>query len=440
MITQTTAPAVEAQKQPRSKPSWDRELIAIAIIYFVQGAMGLAQLAVSFFLKDELHLGPAEVASLVGIAMLPWTIKPFYGLISDSLPILGYHRRPYILISSLLATTAWLTLAFWVKSPAAATCAIALTSLAIACSDAITDAVVVERARHESISEAGSLQSFSWAATSLGGILAAYLGGILLEKFGSHVVFAITGALPLLASLASFAIREQNELRVARVWQNQLAQLRQAFTSKQIILPAAFVFLWQATPTADSAFFFFTTNELHFNPEFLGRVQLVSSIAGLFGVWLFQRYLKTIPMRQIFVWTTLISTVLGLSSLMLVTHVNRQLGIDDRWFSMGDNLILSVAGRIAFMPVLVLAARLCPAGVEATLFASLMSIFNLAGLCSYQLGALLTHLLGITESNFDQLWLLVLVTNLSTLLPLPLIRWLPEQQPDPNSANSPELS
>ncbi|MDX1976310.1 MAG: folate/biopterin family MFS transporter [Pseudanabaenaceae cyanobacterium bins.68] len=429
MITQTNPPELDIQPKAKPKFSWDPELIAIAIIYFVQGAMGLAQLAVSFFLKDELHLSPAEVAALVGIAMLPWTIKPFYGLISDSLPILGYHRRPYILISSLLATTAWLTLAFWVKNPTTATCAIALTSLAVACSDAITDAVVVERARNESLAEAGSLQSFSWTATSLGAVLAAYLGGVLLEQLGSHGVFSITAALPLLASLASFAIQEQHEYRPRRLWQNQLTQLRQAFTSKQIILPAAFVFLWQATPTADSAFFFFTTNELHFNPEFLGRVQLVSSIAGLFGVWLFQRYLKNVPMRRIFVWTTLISTILGLSSLILVTHANRQLGIDDRWFSMGDNLILSVAGRIAFMPVLVLAARLCPAGVEATLFASLMSIFNLAGLCSYQFGALLTHLLGITESNFDQLWLLILITNLSTLLPLPLIKWLPEQQP-----------
>jgi len=413
----------------------DRELIAIAIIYFVQGAMSLAQLSISFFLKDELSLSPAEVASLVGIAMLPWTIKPFYGLVSDSLPIFGYRRRPYLVISSLLSASAWLGMAFWVKTPLMATVAIALTSLAVACSDAITDAVVVQRARQESATEAGSLQAFSWAATSVGGIMAAYLGGLLLEKLGSHSVFAITATLPLLITLAAFAILE-SPAETSPKWQQQLVQLRQAFTSKQILLPAAFIFLWQATPTADSAFFFFTTNELHFNPEFLGRVQLISSIAGLFGVWLFQRFLKNVPMRQIFIWTTLISTLLGLTSLLLVTHTNRQLGIDDRWFSMGDNVILTIAGRIAFMPVLVLAARLCPPGIEATLFASLMSIFNLAGLCSYQLGGLLTHFLQITESNFDNLWLMILITNLSTLLPLPLIGWLPSLQPKASEAST----
>ena len=35
---------------------------AVAIVYFVQGVLGLARLAVSFYLKDDLHLDPAEVS------------------------------------------------------------------------------------------------------------------------------------------------------------------------------------------------------------------------------------------------------------------------------------------------------------------------------------------------------------------------------------------
>lgn len=31
------------------------------MVYFVQGVLGLARLAVSFYLKDDLHLDPAEV-------------------------------------------------------------------------------------------------------------------------------------------------------------------------------------------------------------------------------------------------------------------------------------------------------------------------------------------------------------------------------------------
>jgi hypothetical protein len=79
------------------------------------------------------------------------------------------------------------------------------------------------------------------------------------------------------------------------------------------------------------------------------------------------------------------------------------------------------------MPVLVLAAKLCPPGIEATLFALLMSVLNLSGLVSKEGGAILTHLLGVTDTNFDKLWLLVLITNVGSMLPLIFIKLLPNE-------------
>ncbi len=430
--------------------SFDLELVAIAVIYFVQGAMAISQLAVSFFLKDDLGLSPAEVASMVGITMLPWTIKPLYGLISDGFPVFGYRRRPYLLLSSVLGIFAWASMGLWVVTPFWAIAMIAIGSLSLAFSDAITDALVVQRARLEAEGDAGSLQSFSWIASSIGAIISAYLSGYLLEHFGAKLVFEITAFLPLLVGIAAFAIADppmstvyvvapdplvtnpepKNLSRNSQLWMSMkfnFVQLRQAFKNKAIWLPTAFLFIWQATPSSDTAFFYFTTNELNFNPEFLGTIKFFASWAGLFGIWLFQRFFKSVPTRTIFFWTTIISTVLGLTSLLLVTHANRAIGIDDRWFSLGDNLILTVAGRIAFMPVLILAARLCPEGIEATLFALLMSVINISSLCSFQLGALLTHVFGVTESNFDNLWILIVIANLSSLLPLPFLKWLPEE-------------
>lgn len=40
--------------------------IAVSMVYFVQGVLGLSRLAVSFYLKDDLHLDPAEVGHLHG--------------------------------------------------------------------------------------------------------------------------------------------------------------------------------------------------------------------------------------------------------------------------------------------------------------------------------------------------------------------------------------
>ena len=403
------------------------ELVAILLVYFVQGILGLSRLAVSFFLKDDLALSPAVLGAMTGIAVLPWTIKPVFGFLSDGVPMFGYRRRPYLILSGLLGAVAWLAMATVVNSAWSAIAAIVATSLSVAIGDVIVDSLVVERARAESQAEAGTLQSLAWGTSALGGLITAYLGGLLLEQVSTRTVFAITATFPLIVSLVAWLITEEpvQQRPSLQVMKGQVQQLWQAIRQRAIWMPALFLFLWQATPTAESAFFFFQTNELGFSPEFLGRVRLTTAVAALIGIWIFQRFLRGVPFRTIFAWSTVLSAALCMTALLLVNYINCPLGIVDRWFSLGDSLILTVMGEIAFMPVLVLSARLCPPGVEASLFALLMSIVNLAGLVSHELGALLTDLLGITETEFSHLWLLVLLTNLSTLLPLPLLFLLP---------------
>ncbi len=86
------------------------EILAIMAIYFVEGALGLARLAQTFYLKDTLHLGPAELSALTGLFTLPWTIKPLYGFLSDGLPLFGYRRRSYLILCGLLGAASYTAL------------------------------------------------------------------------------------------------------------------------------------------------------------------------------------------------------------------------------------------------------------------------------------------------------------------------------------------
>jgi folate/biopterin transporter len=285
----------------------------------------------------------------------------------------------------------------------------------------------------------GSLQSLCWGIAAIGGLCTAYLSGLLLEYFTTRTVFLITALFPIITSFVAWLITEKpinKDEKKSDDIKYQLVQIRQAITQKAIWLPTVFIFVWHATPNAESAFFYFTTNELQFQPEFLGRVRLVTSFASLIGIWAFQRYFKTIPFRTMFTWGIFISTALGMTTLLLVTHTNRLLGIDDHWFSLGDNLIITVIGQIVFMPVLVLATKLCPPGIEATFFALIMSVFNLGGTVSYWLGSIMMKWLGITEHQFDSLWLLIIITNCSSLIPIFFIKWLPNGTIDIDDSSS----
>ncbi|MCS6783167.1 MAG: hypothetical protein NZ482_08325, partial [Gloeomargarita sp. SKYG98] len=189
-----SASAWSAWVQRRLLLGWEPtpELLAILLVYFVQGVIGLARLAVSFFLKDELGLTPATVAALTGIAALPWMVKPLLGLVADGLPLAGYRRRSYLMLSGVLGATAWGLLATWVQRPWQAVAAITVASLATALGDVIADSLVVERVRGASQSHTGSLQSLCWGTSALGGVITAYFSGALLDRLGTRAVFGIT--------------------------------------------------------------------------------------------------------------------------------------------------------------------------------------------------------------------------------------------------------
>ena len=409
------------------------ELIAILTIYFVQGILTLSRLAVSFFLKDELLLGPVQMSTIMGICTIPWMIKPLYGFISDSLPIFGYHRKPYIVMSGILGCAAWGCLGTVAHTSTTATIMIVLSSVSVAISDVIVDSIVVERARNESEAKIGSLQSLCWGSSAIGALCTAYLSGLLLEYFTTRIVFLITALFPLIISSVAWLITEKpinKDHKKSNNTKDQLLKIRQAITQKTIWLPTLFIFIWHATPKTESAFFYFTTNELHFQPEFLGRIRLVTSFASLIGVWAFQRYFKHIPFRTMITAGIFLSTALGMTNLLLVTHTNRMLGIDDHWFSLGDSLIITVIGQIVFMPILVLSTKLCPPGIEATFFALIMSVLNVAGTVSYALGSIMMKWLGITEHQFDSLWLLIILTSCTSLIPIFFVKLLPDDRID----------
>jgi folate/biopterin transporter len=336
------------------------ETLAIVTIYFVEGALGLARLAQSFLLKDELHLGPAELSALSGLFILPWTIKPLYGFLSDGFALWGYRRKSYLIVAGLLGTLSYGVLSWeglWNGlSPQVAISgtigALLVSSACIAFSDVVADGIVVTRTRQSvDASTAGSLQSLCWGASALGGLLSAYFSGSLLEVLSVRSIFGITAILPFLVALIAWNMPEepvvQNDTD-RKVWDDirvQVDQLWQALSQSSIWKPALFIFLWQSTPTSDGGFFYFLTNDLHLGPEFLGRVRLLQAGAGLLGVWLYNQYFKTVKIKDILFWSTLASFPLGMLPVLLITHVNRDLGIPDGFLIMGDDVALASDSR-----------------------------------------------------------------------------------------------
>lgn len=61
---------------------------------------------------------------------------------------------------------------------------------------------------------------------------------------------------------------------------------------------------------------FFSTNKLGFTPEFLGRVRLVTSVASLLGIGVYNNFFKEVPLRKIFLVTTILGSALGMTQVL----------------------------------------------------------------------------------------------------------------------------
>lgn len=407
----------------------DLTSILIPFVYFIAGATSLAGVATTFYYKDDLHLSIQQVQFLASIGIIPWSIKPLYGFLSDVQPVFGLRRKPYLFLSGLLGAAGYFSMATWVNGFWSAALAAFISAMGFALADVIVDGIVAERSKTQK--EAGKLQSICRGALLAGALVVAYASGVLVEQIGARNVFLITGSLPLITTAFSLLVIEGAPPVTSFSLRNTWRQFRGALTPA-LLWSALFLFIWRSTPTSGGAFSYYLIDELGFTPEFFGRLAFVSHMTGIIGVVVFRKFLLALPLRTLFFWVAVLSVVLSLPSIGLVYKWYEIIGVSPQFFAMADTLIGGMLVELAFLPLLVLVARVCPKGIEATMFAALASLMNIGLSVSDLGGAWLTTVFHVREAtemmpgDYSNLHIVLWIAILSSLLPLPLLPWLPE--------------
>jgi len=105
--------------------------------------------------------------------------------------------------------------------------------------------------------------------------------------------------------------------------------------------------------------------------------------------------------------------------------VNEWFGVSPRTFVFIDTTISAPLGQLSMVPMLALIARTAPRGAEATMFAIMASLMNLA-LSASELGTrYLNEAFGVSQQDYSGLGRLLIAVGLIGLLPLlalPLLR------------------
>ena len=394
--------------------------------YFMLGFIfQFPSVAMRFWLIETVKLTPAQMMAMGGLAGIPWCLKPIYGFISDSFPIFGYRRIPYILFGCWVTTIAYWILP-WVSYSMEMICyCMFMSSIGTCIADVVCDSILVIHARAENENETGTIQSWCWGLRAAGGLLASSLGGIAYNNIGAELVQILTGCFPLLISILFLAINE-DPVTEKKSASTTFKTLLYAFKSDSIWKPALFLFITAVTPGFGAVTSYYFENVLKFNATQFSILDVTSYVTSIVGTILYKKYLTKVPFGKIFFWTLSISWVLKWSYISIITGYNESIGISNMVLAMADSIILSLLGQFILLPSVVLAAKICPEGVEGSLYATLMSISNFAGVISSEWGSLFANMYGVNRNHFDNFWKLIVLCNLIDLLPIASVRLVKE--------------
>lgn len=378
------------------------EHLLFGIVYFVQGALSLTSVAMPIFLRETLDLSIPQITTLLAIAATPWIIKPLYGLISDYYPIKGLRRKPYLLGASLLASLGWFLTAInrtYYSVLFAQSCA----ALGIAASDVFADGLAVEKSTPE---RKGKIQAVCWGSRSFGAVATGFFGGWLLNFFTPQNIFVVTGVLPLFTFAVALVVKEKTyKPPTLSLWALLKNTVRAYAQARILWWVALFLFLWYVAPSFGTPLFFFLKDTLGITETQLGLLSSTVHLGGIVGAVLFWNWLDKVSMKRLVVWLVLLNAALTLL-FFVITNLPAAMAV---YFVSGTIGIIVV---IASMKIIV---GVCPKGIEATTFALLAGITNLASnVISVFVGGQLYALIGFKP--------LILVSAVASLIPLLFVK------------------
>jgi len=454
---------------------------------------------ISFYFRDRGGIDASTLQIYLSVVMTPWALKGLMGIGSDTIALFGYHKIPYMLTTSFCAIIALAAIGTTpvnqISIGVGLSCLFA-AQMHIALNDLLVEAKYSEKIQqHPSIN--ADLVSYIWGGMSCMSLLAVGTVGIVIERLGSRYVFAICcipiflGTIPVVMNaLDDKRVRGGNQCiqynrTVMRtrgsdytylailitVLSLGLAQSGVWFKNIRFNLILALMcgfitilgfFRWTPPIIAKvnaytliqtlfsmsiegATFYFFTDGPQqypegpHFSDWFYTTaIGLVASGTAIIGIFIFNRYLSNMKYRTIFLWSTLVYSGLSLFNIIVFLRWNKQWGLSDRVFVLGSAALQTVIKEFNYMPAVMILSRLCPKGLEATMFALLASASNLGSNISNYSGAFLLDVMGVRPNGstdegdqFKNLWLVALITSILPCLPLVLLPYLiPDARPN----------
>jgi MFS family permease len=314
----------------------------------------------------------------MALLVIPWSLKPLYGLLTDFVPIFGTRRKSYLILSGGATAVSLLALSAFPVPPGASAALLGwlmVPALAVALSDVAADALMIELSQPLHLT--GPLQAVQWGSLYAAGIVTGLLGGALCEGRREYAAFLICGVCGVL-TLALALCRAQEPARVGPPPRPAEA-LRALAGTRGLLAIGAFLFLWHFNPFSNSVLYLYMTRALGLSERFYGTTVTLTALVSMAASAAYLVYCRRVRMAHLLHASIALGVISTLAYALVADEPSAVL------VTLGAGFTYMTATLIQ----LDLAARVCPPETAGTVFALLMALENLSASVSTWLGGVL---------------------------------------------------
>lgn len=381
--------------------------ILSASIYFTQGIEGLPSMSLFFYLKETLHLDVSKIMYLSLITSIAWGIKPIYGYLIDNY----LTKKKWIIISLIgsLCICLFLGLTNFLILPILILM-MSTMSLTTAVRDVSNDGIMCIEGKESNSCD--KIQTIQWTAITIASIFVALGGGWIADHFNYKLAYLCL--IPIYLIIIAIVLRyrttsPKNSTPCESVKKPTILQTicsyKELFTNKQFLLGAAFLFVYNFAPGFGTPLMFIQRDIFKWSGTFMGMISALSSGLGIVGAIFYFKYSKKLNVKKCLFYSVFFVGVTNLCYLYF-TPVS----------AIVYSCIFSVLGMFIFLNMMSFMAKSTLSGKEATSFALLCSVNNLAGTASTLVGAWLFPLVGLK--------VIIVLATCSAFLSLPILKRL----------------
>ncbi|KAL7555416.1 hypothetical protein ACA910_017424 [Epithemia clementina (nom. ined.)] len=435
---------------------WRWHNIAIPISYWVGGtSAGMFRTFLNVYPLD-IGANEAQQTTCATLAALPAAFKILYGFTSDTNPIFGYRRKPYLFLGWLLASMVMLSLLVSsdltlvreriiedradgterkrdvVVVPENAPSLLQLSTcfflfgFGMWFANAMTDALVAEKAKYEPEAVRGTLQSTCYLMRFFGLMVSAPISTYLYSKVGPKIIVQCLVFIPCLVLPLLYMLAEPR-VKVKPV-REQCNEIWVTVCSRSVWEPMAFMYLFNLLQISNAAWRQFLVTVLGFTPANLNTLLVVSYVLVYLGTMLYKYCLLHTSWRLIYQGCLVMNLVLSSMQLLLIR--GHTFGISPFVFALGDDAFAEFLNGIQFLPAVIMMVSLCPTGSEGVSYATFTTVMNSSWMISNSISSLLLGIWDVSKETMekgqlDGMFKLSLLTSLVQFSPLFFMSWLP---------------